>query len=102
MTAHHSGAPFSVDLSLVNLEEMFGLEDLLAFIALVRSLLLELDNMIGGFHFMASEISSWLRLASNVESVSPVNSLLIHIQRGNREESEALCTMSKPNLLAIK
>ena len=46
MTAHDGGATLAVNFSLVNLQEMLGLEDLTALVALIRSLLLELDNMI--------------------------------------------------------
>ena len=52
MTAHDRSAALAVGFSLVNLQEMLGLEDLTAFIALIRSLLLELDNMICGLDFM--------------------------------------------------
>ena len=52
MTAHHRRAALTVNFPLVNLQEMLGLEDLTAFVALIRSLLLELDNMIGGLDFM--------------------------------------------------
>ena len=52
MTAHDRSAALAVYFSLVNLQEMLGLEDLTAFVALIRSLLLELDNMICGLDFM--------------------------------------------------
>ena len=55
MTAHHRSAALTVNFSLVNLQEMLGLEDLTAFVALIRSLLLELDNMICGLDFMTSK-----------------------------------------------
>ena len=55
MTAHHRSAALAVYFPLVNLQEMLGLEDLTAFVALIRSLLLELDNMIGGLDFMTSK-----------------------------------------------
>ena len=55
MTAHHRRAALTVNFPLVNLQEMLGLEDLTAFVALIRSLLLELDNMIRGLDFMTSK-----------------------------------------------
>ena len=55
VTAHHRSAALTVNFPLVNLQEMLGLEDLTAFVALIRSLLLELDNMIGGLDFMTSK-----------------------------------------------
>ena len=55
MAAHHRSAALAVGFSLVNLQEMLGLEDLTAFIALIRSLLLELDNMICGLDFVTSK-----------------------------------------------
>ena len=54
MATHHCGAAFPVDFPLVYFQEMFRLENFLTFVTLVRSLLLELNDVVGGLHFMAS------------------------------------------------
>ena len=55
MAAHHRSAALAVYFPLVNLQEMLRLEHLTALVALIWSLLLELDNMVCGLDFMTSK-----------------------------------------------
>ena len=68
MAAHHRSAALAVYFPLVNLQEMLGLGHLTALVALIWSLLLELDNMVCGLDFMTSKTCQASKLVFSSEN----------------------------------